>query len=112
MQEIEIDPVGGEAFQAALAGALHAGARGIGGQHLGDQEGLVAAPGNSLRHHLLGAAAGIHFGGVDQRDAKVQAELQSLHLIGTATGILAHFPGALAEHGDGFAGGQSGGSDR
>lgn len=111
MQQIEIDAVGAQALQAVLAGALHAGARGVGGQHLRDQESLVAAPGNGLRHHFLGAAAGIHFSGIDQRDAKIEAELQGVDFTGTAAGILAHLPRALPENRYGFAGGQRGGSD-
>ena len=104
MQQIEIDAVGGEPFQAVLAGPFHAGPRSIGRQHLGNQKGLVAAPGDGFRHHLLGAAAGIHLRRIDERDAEVQPEPQRRDLVGAAPAVLTHLPGALTQHRNGFAG--------
>jgi hypothetical protein len=67
--------------QAALAGRLHAAAVGIVGIDFADQEHLVAAAGDRLAHHFLGAALAVHLGGVDQRHAEVQAQAQRRHLV-------------------------------
>ena len=46
---------------------------------------------------LLGLAVAIHLGGVDQRHAEVEAELERGDLLGAAARALAHAPCPLAE---------------
>jgi hypothetical protein len=67
------------------------------GIDLGDQEDLVAAPGDGLRHHLLRAALGVHLGRVDQRHAEVEAEPQRRRFPRAVGAAFPHLPGALAE---------------
>ena len=97
MQEIEIEAVGVEPLQAPLAGGDGAGARGILRQHLAHDEHLVAASPDGLGHDPLGLSVAIHLGGVDQRHAEVEAELERGDLLGAAARALAHAPCALAE---------------
>jgi hypothetical protein len=71
---------------------------------LADQVDLVAAAGDRLAHHFLGAALAVHLGRVDQGHAEFHAEAQGGHLGLAGGGVFAHVPGALAEDGDGAAG--------
>jgi hypothetical protein len=64
---------------------------------LADQEDLVAAAGDGLADHFLGAALAIHLGGIDQRHAEVEPEPQRRHHVGVAAARLAHAPGAEPE---------------
>ncbi len=98
MQQIEIEAIGLEPFQAALAGRQHALARGVVRIDLADKENLVAPAGQRLRQHLLGTALAIHLGGVNEPDAEVQGELYGGHLARTLRLALAHPPRADAQH--------------
>ncbi len=103
MQQVKIDPVGLEPLQAALAGLDHALLRGVVRQHLADDEQPVAMPGDGAADDLLGGAAAVHLGRVDQIHAEVDAELQGGLLVGGAAAVLAHMPGAEAEGRHAFA---------
>ena len=80
MQQIEVDAIGAEAPQAALAGGDGTPARGVVRVDLADDEDLVAAPGDGFAHHLLGAAFAVHLGGVDEAHAEVEPESKRRHL--------------------------------
>jgi hypothetical protein len=95
VQQIEIEPVGAEPLEAALAGAHRLLVAGVAGKDFGDEEHLVAPPGNSFARHFLGDAIGIHFGGVDEGHAQIDAGLQRPDLVGALAFIFAHFPGPL-----------------
>ena len=58
--------VGAEPLEARFAGAHRAGAAGVLGQHLADEEHLIAAAGDRLARRPLGAAIAVHLGGVDE----------------------------------------------
>ena len=73
-----------EPLEAGFAGGDGAAPAGVVGQHLGDDEGLLAAAGDGLAHHFLGAAAAVHLGGVDQRHAEIEAEAEGRRLVGAA----------------------------
>ena len=111
MQQIKIDAVGLEPLQAPLAGGDGPGAGRILGQHLADDEAFVAPPGHRLGDHLLGAAIAVHLGGVDQRHAEIEPELQRRHLVLARPPAFAHMPGALAELRHFLAGGKRHGGD-
>ena len=98
-------------LQAPLAGGDGAGARGILRQHLADDEDLVAAPGDRLGHDPLGFAVAIHLGGVDQRHAEVEPELERGNLLVAKAAALAHAPSAVAEPRHSLAGGELEGWD-
>ena len=104
MQEIEIEMIGVEPFQAPLAGGHHALARGVVRIDLAHQKHLGALTRDRLGHHFFRAALAIHLGGVDQRHAEVDAEPQRVDDIGAAGARLAHTPRAEAQHRDGRAG--------
>ena len=97
MQQVQIEPVGLEPLQAALASVDDAVARGVVRQHLADDEQLVALPCRGFPDNLLGAAAAIHLGRVDQGHPELDAELQRRGLLSAAAAVLAHMPGALPE---------------
>ena len=98
VEQVEVDPVGREPPQAALAGGDRARGGSVVGIDLADQEDLVAPAGDRLADDLLGTAVGIHLGRVDQRQAEVEPAAQGRELGAAAGLVLAHAPGALAEH--------------
>jgi len=65
MQEIEIDAVGLEPPETALARGDGAGPRRVLGLDLADDEAVVAPPFDCLGDDLLGTALAIELGGVD-----------------------------------------------
>ncbi len=66
-------------------------------QHLADDEAFVAAPVDRLGDDPLGDPIAIHLGRVDQRQPKIEAELQRIDLGLAFARTLAHVPSALAE---------------
>jgi hypothetical protein len=76
------------------------------GVELAHQEDLGAAAGYGVGHHFFGPAFAIHLGGVDQRQAQVQAQAQGGGLAPAAGGVFAHIPGSLPQRGDGNSGRQ------
>src|SRR3984893_6244630 len=97
MQQIEVDPVGGEPFEAALAGGDHTGARGIVGVDFADNEQLIAHALGGTGDDLLSAPAAVHLGSVDQGHAETDPEPQRRRFLGGAAPVLAHVPGSLTE---------------
>ena len=79
---------------------------------LADEKHLVAAPGYRLGDQLLGATLAIHFGGVDERGAKIEAQAQGRDFLGARGAALADVPGALAEGGNAFTARQQDGFHR
>src|ERR1700730_6946600 len=73
-------------------------ARGVRGKHLGDQEELVASPGNRFGDHLLGGAGSVHLGGIDMVHAEIKA-LAQCGYSNSAIGLV-DVPGALADRRD------------
>jgi len=113
MQEIEIDAVGLEPPETALARGDGAGPRRVLRLHLADDEAAVAPPFHCLGNDLFGTPFAIELGGVDQRHAEIEPQSQRSDLVVEGALALAHAPGALAEPRDSFArrkrdGGKSG----
>ena len=100
MEQVEIDAVGLQALQAALAGGDHPGAAGIVGIDLAYDEDLAPAALDGFGDDLLGPALGIHLGGVDEAHAEIEAEAQRRHLVLVAGPALAHLPRPLAQDRD------------
>jgi len=73
-------------------------ARGVRGEHLGDQEELVASPGNRLGDQYLGGAGSVPLGGIDVGHAEIKALAQSGYA-SSAVGLV-DVPGALADRRD------------
>ena len=90
MQQIEIDMAGAESLQAGFAGLDGAVAAGVGRQHLGDDEDLVAPALDGRAGDLLGTAIGVHLRGVDQRHAAIDAGLNCPDFVGGMGAVLAH----------------------
>ena len=82
------------------------GVRRVFGQHLADDEAFVAPALHSLGDHLFGAAIAVHLGGVDQRHAEIEPELERRDFFIPHARILAHVPGALTELRHCLAGGE------
>src|SRR5437667_1432139 len=72
VEEVAVEAIGAEAAEARLARARHPRTRGVLGQHLGDEEDLVAPPGDRLADQLLDAARAVHLRRVDVRHAGVE----------------------------------------
>ena len=96
VQEVAVEPIGGEPRQRALAGGDGAGARGVVRQHLGDEKHLVAAAGDGFADDALGGAVAVHLGGVDVVHAEIEAAAQRRD--GGAPVAVFDVPGALADH--------------
>ena len=109
VEEIEIEVVGAEALQAALAGGNGASAAGVGREHLADDLDFAAAALDRLGDDQLGIA--IHLGGIEQCHPQIDAALQGGNLVGVFAPVLAHAPGALAEDRQAGARGQVDGGD-
>ena len=105
MQEVEVEPVGPEPAQAALAGLDDALAARVVGIDLADEEDLSRQVPNRLADELLGPALAVHLGGVDQGHAELDAEPERRDLLRSAAAVLPHAPGALAERDDLLAAG-------
>jgi hypothetical protein len=113
MQEIEIDAVGLEPSETALAGGDGGGPRRVLRLDLADDEAAVAPPFDRLGDDLLGAAFRVKLGRVDQRHAEIEPQFKRRDLFVEGTPAFAHAPCALAELQDSFArrkrdGGKSG----
>ena len=106
MQQIEVDPVGAQPPEAALAGSNDAAARSVVRIDLADDEEIIAQPFDGAGDHLLGTTAAIHLGGVDQRHAEFDPEAHRRRLFRDPAAILAHMPCPLAEGRHALAAGQ------
>ena len=98
VQQIEVEPIGLEPLEAALAGRNGTFARGVVRIDLAHQEDVVPAAGHGFRQHLLGAALAVHLRRIDQPDTEIEPELDRRHLGRPLRLALAHAPGAEAQH--------------
>src|SRR5882724_252077 len=98
MEEVAVEAVGAQAAEARLARARHTRARGVLGQHLGDEEDLVAPPGDRLADQLLDAAGAVHLRRVDVRHAGVEPGAERRR-----APVALHVPRPLADDGHGDA---------
>src|SRR5262245_35302444 len=104
VQQVEVETVGLQAAQAALAGGNRSLARGVVRVDLADEVEAVTLAGHRLPDDLLGAALAVHFGGVEQPHAEIKTKLERLDLGAALALALAHAPGAEAQHGNAFTG--------
>jgi hypothetical protein len=81
------------------------------GSTFADQEDVVPPAGDRPADELLGGAVAVHLGGVDQRQADVDARAKGVQLDVVPVGVLTQVPGAHAE-GRGGAVGQGDGAHR
>jgi hypothetical protein len=97
VQQVEIDPVGPKPLQARFAGSDRALVAGIGRQHLGDEENLVAPAADGFAGHCFRTAIRIHLRRVDQRHAAVDARLQGADFRRGVLAAFTHVPGPEPE---------------
>src|SRR5437667_10755657 len=71
--------------------------------HFGNNEHAIALTLDCVGHDFFRAAFAVHFGGIDQRHTELDSEPQCGHFILVRPRVLAHAPGALTQHGYGFA---------
>ena len=95
VQEVAVEPVGLQPLERPLAGGDRSVARGVLRQHLGDEEDLVAPPGDRLADDLLGRARAVELGGVDVGHAEVEAAAERADDRGALAPL--DVPGALAD---------------
>ena len=98
VQEVAVQPVGLEARERPLAGRDRPAPRGILRKDLGDQEDLVASPGDRLGDKILGGARQVHLRGVDVGHAEIEAPPQRIDR--RAGVFVVVVPGPLADHRD------------
>jgi hypothetical protein len=112
VQQIEIDAVGLQPSQAALAGRDRAASRRVFGQHLADEEDLLAPARDRRPDDFLRPAVAVHFRGVDQRHAEIETQPQRRDLLAAPPAVLAHRPGAPPERRHALAARKLRGRDR
>ena len=79
-------------------------AGGVGGEDFGDEGDVLAEGGDGLADESLGAAVAVHFRGVDEGEAELDAAAEGGNFCGAGGGRVAEVPGALADAGDGAVG--------
>jgi len=107
VQQIQIEPIRVQTFEAAFARRNHAAPARVMRIHLADKEHLVTQSCKRFAEQRLGCAVAVHFGGIDQRHAELDAASQRVDLSRAARRLLAHLPCALPEFRDALAVGQA-----
>jgi hypothetical protein len=102
VQQVQIEVIGAQAAEAVLAGVDGALAAGVAGQHLADEEDLVAAAGQGLAEQGLDAAVAVELGGVDVGGACIEGGPHGGD--GLGAGGFFELPGAVADDRDGAVG--------
>src|SRR5258708_2764480 len=98
VKKIAVQSVGPEPLQRPLASSDRPVPRRVVRQDLGDDEELVALPGDRLADQSLRRARTIHLRGVDMRHAEIETAAQSRERF---SGVrLLDIPGALADERD------------
>jgi hypothetical protein len=96
MQQITIEPVGLQARERSLARRDGSAPRGVGGQHLRDQEYLVPPSFDGASHQGFRGSRAIHLRRVEVTHAQIEAMPQGIDRIARR---LLRVPGALADRG-------------
>src|SRR5215207_9398450 len=100
MEQVEVEAVGPEPAQAALASLDHALAARVVRIDLTDQEHALPDALKRLTDEFLGPALAVHLGSVDEGHSELDSEPKRRDLLRSAAAVLAHAPGALAESDD------------
>src|SRR5579864_4462337 len=98
MQQIQVQAIGREATQAALARRDGAFGTRVVRINLADEEHLVAAAGDRVREQFLGAAVTVHLGGIEQPEAGLDARVEGLRLACAMPSRFTHAPRAKPEY--------------
>ena len=99
VQQVEVEMIGSQALEAALAGGNRSMPGRVVRVDLADQKNLVALPFDRATHYFLCAAIAIHLGGVDQRHAEIDSQLQRRDFALALPCPLAHLPCPQADDG-------------
>ena len=95
VEKIAIEAVGPEPLERPLAGGDRPIPRSVVRQDLGDEENLIAPPGDRRADQCFSVARTVHLGGVDMRHAEIETPTQSGY---RHRGIrLLDIPGSLAD---------------
>src|SRR5690606_25963685 len=94
---IAIEALDAQALQGSRTSLVQGAPGCVMGIELAHDHDLVAPPANRLADHRLRASLAVHFRGVDELDAQVEAEAQGGHLVLPARGLLTHVPCPHAE---------------
>ena len=103
MQQVKVDAIGLQTFEAALAGRCRPATGGIVRINLADDENLIAPTPNGLADQRFGLAFTIHFGGIKQGHAQINTELQGGQLFSVRIAAFTKLPGSHAQCGHFFA---------
>jgi hypothetical protein len=97
VQQVKIDRVDSQAFEAALTCFRHVRARSVMRIHFGDDEHAIALTVDCIRHDFFRAAFAVHLGGIDQSHAKINAQAQRRDFICVRVFVFTHSPCSLTE---------------
>jgi len=97
MHKVTIEAVGVQPLERPFARGNRSIARGVVRQHLGDEENLIAPPGDRRADQFLGCARTVHLRGVDMGHAEIEALAQRGDRRRRIR--LLDIPGALADDG-------------
>src|ERR1700704_4898832 len=106
VQQIEIEAVCSKPPQTVLARVHCPRPCRIVGENLADKEQLVAASGDGFANERLGSAVSVHFCGVDQRHAEIEADAERRNFVLSMSRVFGHAPCPLAKRGYRLARGQ------
>src|SRR5256885_10058125 len=99
MQQIQVEIVGSQALEAALARDNRSLPRCVVRVDLADQKNVVALTLDCLSDYFLSATVAVHLGGVDQRHPEVDSQLQCGDFALAVARTLPHLPSPEAENG-------------
>src|SRR4029077_2637085 len=100
MEHVEVEPVGSEALQAALARSQRAFKRGVRRHYFARQKNFVTPPGNRFGHQLLHATVAVQLSGIDVRHSQIKAQAQRFRGALLTLPAALHHPRALTYHRD------------
>ena len=92
MEQIEIDSLDAQTFQAAFAGRNRPPPCRVVRVHFTHYENVILPALNRLAHHFFGASLPVHFRRVDQRHPQIDPALEGGDFRCAPPSILAHFP--------------------
>jgi hypothetical protein len=97
MQQVKIDRIDAKTLETALTCFRQFRPRRVVRIHFRDDENAIALIVDRIRRDFFRAAFAVHFRGIDQSHAEIDAQTQSRDLIHVRVLVFAHAPGSLPQ---------------